>query len=113
MRKFIDYRLAGIVFAVMGAMSTQACGKDGALPGGGALLEQCGLVCAEEGIAEGNASISGIPNIDAFFSSVVNFNVKANGISANIEAELAKIRASVGAETNADIKASLIAKFSL
>jgi hypothetical protein len=113
MRKFIDYRLAGVLFAVVGAMSTQACGKDGALPGGGALLEQCGLVCAEEGIVEGNASISGIPNIDAFFSSVVNFNVKANGISANIEAELAKIRASVGAETNADIKASLIAKFNL
>lgn len=115
MGKLIDSRLAGLVFAVAGAMSTQACGEDGTpgLPGADALLEECGLVCAEEGIIQGNASISGIANIDAFFAAVVNFNTKANLISGNIDAELAKIRASVGATTNADIKAEMIAKFSL
>jgi hypothetical protein len=118
MGKLIDSRLAGLVFAVVGAMSTQACGEDGApgLPGTEELLQECGLVCASEGIAEGNASISGIPNIDAFFSAVVNFNSKANLIAGNINGELAKIKASVGLEANApaaDIEAAIIAKFSL
>jgi hypothetical protein len=115
MGKLIDYRLAGMVFAVVGAMSTQACGEDG-LPGGDALLEQCGLVCAPTGIAEGNASISGIPNIDAFFSSVVNFNAKANLISGNINAELAKIKVSLGLKADAPtamIQAAMVAKFQL
>src|SRR6185369_17986549 len=81
--------------------------------GGDELLKQCGLVCPDKGIAEGNASISGIPNVDAFFGSVVNVNAKANLISGNINAELGKIYASVGATGAADFQASLKAKFKL
>jgi len=116
MGKLIDYRVAGLVLAVAGAFSTQACtGKDSPL-GGNALLEQCGLVCPDKGIVEGNASISGIPNIDAFFGSVVNFNAKASLISGNIDAELAKISVSLGlpaGSSAADIKAAIVANFHL
>jgi hypothetical protein len=113
MGKLIDYRVAGLVLAVAGGFSTQACnGTDNPL-GGNALLEQCGLICSSKGIAEGNASISGIPNVDAFFGSVVNFNAKANLISGNIKAELGRIYASVGATGAADFQAKLAAKFKL
>jgi hypothetical protein len=114
MRKLIDYRIAGLVLAVAGAFSTQACDdKKGPL---GDLATQCGLVCPDKGIVEGNASISGIANIDAFFGSVVNFNAKANLIAGNIDAELAKIKLSVGLQPGDDIamvKAAMIAKFKL
>src|SRR6188768_3638794 len=114
MRKLIDYRAAGLLLAVAGAFSTQACDdKDSPL---GDLAAQCGLVCSEKGVAEGNASISGVANIDAFFSSVVNFNAKANLVSGNINAELAKIKASLGLKADAkgaDVKAAMIAKFKL
>jgi len=115
MGKLIDYRVAGLLFAVVGAFSTQGCDKNNPL-GGDELLKQCGLVCPDKGIAEGNASISGIPNVDAFFGSVVNFNAKASLISGNIDAELAKIRASLmlpDTATAADIKAAVVANFHL
>lgn len=63
--------------------------------------EQCQLTCAAEGIAEGNASISGIAQIDAFFGAVVNFSATANGLSANIDKQLARIRTSLELEANA------------
>jgi hypothetical protein len=114
MRKLIDYRAAGLLLAIAGAFSTQACdGKDGPL---GDLAEQCGLTCDEKGIIQGNASISGIPSIDAFFGAVVNFNAKASLVSGNIDAELAKIKASLGLKataTPAQVKAAIVAKFSL
>jgi len=112
MGKLIDYRVAGMVLAVAGAFSTQACNGTDAL-GDNELLKQCGLVCSDQGIIEGNASISGIPNVDAFFGSVVNFNAKANLIAGNINAELGKVYASVGATGAADFQASLKAKFNL
>jgi hypothetical protein len=111
MGKLIDYRVAGMVLAVAGAFSTQAC-NDSPL-GDNELLKQCGLVCSDKGIVEGNASISGIANVDAFFGSVVNFNAKANLIAGNINAELGKVYASVGAKGAADFQASLQAKFML
>jgi len=116
MRKLIDYRIAGLVLAVAGAFSTQACDDKNSPLGSGELLKQCGLVCPDKGIAEGNASISGVANIDAFFGSVVNFNAKASLIAGNIDAELAKIKLSVGLQPGDDIamvKAAMIAKFKL
>jgi len=115
MGKLIDYRVAGLVFAVMGAFSTQGCDKNNPL-GGDELLKQCGLVCSEKGIADGNASISGIPNVDAFFGSVVTYNARANLISGNINAEIGKITGSLGLKADAkpaEIKAAIIANFQL
>ena len=116
MRKLIDYRIAGLVLAVAGGFSTQACDKAADALGGDELLKQCGLTCPEKGIIDGNASISGIQGIDAFFGSVVNFNAKANLVADNINAEIAKINVSLGLAADApaaDIKAAIIAKFSL
>ena len=116
MRKLIDNRIAGLVLAVAGAFSTQACDKATDALGGNELLKECGLVCPEAGIAQGNASISGIQGVDAFFGSVVNFNAKASLVSENITGEIAKINASLGLEADApaaDIKAAIIAKFKL
>jgi hypothetical protein len=114
MRKLIDYRIAGLVLAVAGAFSTQACdAKDSPV---GDLAKQCGLTCSEKGILEGNASISGIQSIDAFFGAVVNFKGKAELVSGNINAELTKMKLSVGLTADDDpamIKAAMIAKFKL
>lgn len=58
--------------------------------------KQCGLTCPDQGIVEGNASISGFIAIDTFFQSVVNFKTVANGVAADIQAELDGIRTSFG-----------------
>lgn len=65
------------------------------------VAEQCNLECSSKGIVEGNASISGIASVDAFFGAVVNFNTTANQVSGNIEAQLAKIRSSLGLSASA------------
>jgi len=71
------------------------------------LAEQCGLVCADKGIAEGNASISGVVSVDAFFQSVLDFQAKADNVSAGIEAQLAAIKSDFGIAANADLAAEL------
>jgi len=81
--------------------------------------DACGLSCPEVGIAEGNASITGVASIDGFFGSVVNYSTKANLVADNINAELAAIAASVdleggaGANFSADFQAAVKAKFNL
>lgn len=94
---------------LMGAASAAATGCDGDL------AKQCGLECPAEGILQGNASISGIQNVDAFFSSTVNFAAQANLVAEGIDAELKAIAKSVGAAegaTGAEIAAAVNAKLS-
>lgn len=64
----------------------------------GDLARQCGLVCPDEGILEGNASISGVANIDAFFSAVVNVRNAALNVSGSVRAELEGMAASLDIE---------------
>jgi hypothetical protein len=63
-----------------------------------AAAEQCGFVCPAEGegVAAGNASISGVVSVDAFFGSVVRFDAEAKAITEGIQAELDAIAESVG-----------------
>jgi hypothetical protein len=114
MKHLIDWRIAGMIFAGSLTMATiPGCGEDSPL---GDIAKECGLVCPEEGIAEGNASISGVVSVDAFFGAVVNFSGKATLMADNIDAELGKIKASLGLEADAsaaDIKAAMIAEFEL
>jgi hypothetical protein len=70
----------------------------------------CSFDCPAEGVAEGNASISGVASVDAFFQSVVNFQAKADGVSAGINAELAAIRGDFGIAADADLEAQLMAQ---
>jgi hypothetical protein len=85
----------------------------------GALASACGLACPGEkdsegvevkGVLEGNASISGVAKVDAFFASVNNFRAAADGVSAGIEAQLKLIKADFGIAADADLKAQLDAK---
>jgi len=115
----MNRKFRGLIFTIpgiaLGAIAASSCDKvAGALPGGKALLEQCGLVCAAEGVADGNASISGVASVDAFFSSVVRFQAQADIVTSGIQAELDAIAASVGAKAGdtADLKAKLAAKIS-
>jgi hypothetical protein len=74
-----------------------------------------------EGIAEGNASISGVASIDAFFGAVINVRDAALQVSGTIRAELEGIAASLEIEGAAEmswddlvaeVQAELSAKFS-
>jgi hypothetical protein len=108
-------RKFGLVLLVSGA-GMSCGGEDGGLPdldvAAQQLGQQCGLdiACEGGGLAEGNASISGVPSIDAFFQSVLNFETRANNVSAGIEEQLAAIRADFGIEADADLKVALAAK---
>ncbi len=94
-------------------------GKNNPLNAGLKVIEeQCGLGCPGDtvsgvmikGIADGNAAISGVASIDAFFGSVVNFQSAADNVSAGIEGQLAAIRADFGMKVDADVAAELDAQ---
>ncbi len=79
----------------------------------GDLAEQCGLECPAEGILDGNAQISGIVQVDAFFGAVVDVSAAANGITTEVRAKLDAMGASLGlpsGSTGAEVKAALQAK---
>jgi hypothetical protein len=96
------------------ALVLGSCGED-ALPGGNPILEklamECGIDinCEAGGVLEGNASISGIASVDAFFQSVINFQSRADMVASGIDAELAAIGGAFGVE--GDVAAGLKAKF--
>lgn len=99
-----------------------SCGKDG---DGGldplitGLAAQCGLACpggkldgvVVKGVADGNAAISGVPSVDAFFGAVVNFQNAAANVSVGIESQLDLIRGDFGIAANEDLNAKLKAQF--
>lgn len=102
------FALAGLGLLVGVSLSTlQGCEGDG-IPG-------CDLSCPAEGVLEGNASISGVAQVDAFFGAVVDVSAAANGIAASLRSELDGIALSVGLEpgaAGADIAAAIDAKLS-
>jgi hypothetical protein len=73
----------------------------------------CNLECPAEGVAAGNASISGIASVDSFFAAVVGFGKAALEVRAGVDAELRAIAVSLELDAGAsaaDIKAALSAK---
>ncbi len=74
----------------------------------------CDLSCSTEGILEGNAAITGVAEVDAFFGAVVDLSAAANTISGSLNAEIDAIGISLGlppGSAAADIKLALEAKF--
>lgn len=67
----------------------------------GQVAELCGIGCPGDEVdgvkiktfAQGNAAISGVPGVDAFFSAALNFQSVANNVSDGIDAQLALIKA--------------------
>lgn len=91
------------LFGLLGGFSLaalQGCDDNGAL---GNVAEQCGLDinCEAGGFAEGQASISGIASIDAFFGAAIDLNASMTGLSGELRAELDAIAASVGLQPGA------------
>jgi hypothetical protein len=84
------------------------------------LAGQCGLACpgnkldgaTVKGVIDGNAAISGVPSVDAFFSAVINYRGAADNVSAGIEAQLQQVRADFGIAADADLQAQLKTQFS-
>lgn len=75
----------------------------------------CGLICPNEGIRDGNASISGLSNVDRFFAAVVDVPRVSASIGAEIGAEMQALARSLELDANADstaITAALRAKLS-
>jgi hypothetical protein len=84
------------------------------------LAKTCGLACPGseddkgleiKGIVEGNAAISGVASVDAFFSSVINFQGAAKGVAGGIKGQLDAIRGDFGIAASADLATELKAKF--
>ncbi len=111
MFKSLRFTAIPVLLAALAApIAGTACGDDGPL---GGLAEQCGLTCPAKGILEGNASISGIAEIDAFFGAVVDFSAAANTVNSSIRAQLDAIALSLDLQAGAsaaDIRAAIQAK---
>src|SRR5262245_60132302 len=58
----------------------------------------CDIGCSDDGIAEGNASITGVKALDGFFAAVIRFDQKAGQVSAGIDAELVALAADFGVD---------------
>src|SRR5688500_7697534 len=109
--------LGRLGLALITTAAFASCGKDGENPLGPVnslaeeLARSCGVdVDCKGGIVEGNASISGVASVDAFFQSVIDYKGKADNVSAEIQAQLAAIRGDFGLDAGADLKAALEAK---
>lgn len=71
------------------------------LPEGG--VPGCDLSCPVAGLAEGNAAITGVAEVDAFFGAVVDLSAEANRIAASLDAELDAIGLSLGLPAGSDV----------
>jgi hypothetical protein len=92
-------------------------GLDGPLA---SLAAACGLGCPGDeddkgveikGVADGNAAISGVASIDAFFASVIRFKGVARGVENGLKGQLDLIRSDFGIAADADLGAQLDAQF--
>lgn len=113
----MNRRLRGLLYTVpglvLGAAGAASCRSSTSVEGDPPQVDwTCGLACPAHGVADGNASISGDPNVDRFFRSVLHFQASAVAVSSGIRAELDAIGRSVGAKAgdDADIRAKLEAR---
>lgn len=120
MKRF-SYSFVGLLVLLGGA----SCGKNGPGGGGGILgddnpiIKACGLACpggddgnggTVKGFADGNAAISGVASVDAFFAAAINFESAADNVSAGIEAQVDAIKADFGIAADANLKTELSAQ---
>lgn len=97
----------GLMLGGLVALGLQACDGDGV---GGGLLEQCGLVCDDQALISGKFAVSGIANVDAFFSAVLDFSGAASATARDIQVELSAMYGLVGASGPGDFQAKFKAK---
>ncbi len=109
------YVTSALMGTILGftAAATPGC-DDGGGPLGG-LAEKCGLTCEADAFVNGQANVSGIASIDAFFGAAIDLNASMKGLSGSLRAELDAMALSVGLEPGAggaEIKAAIQAKIS-
>jgi hypothetical protein len=84
------------------------------------LAAVCGLGCPGDeddegveikGIVEGNAAISGVASVDAFFASVIRFKAVSKRVSNDIDANLDAIKGDFRIAANTELRAGLMAQF--
>jgi modification target Cys-rich repeat protein len=85
-------------FLACGLLSGLVIAAPGCEDALGDLAKECGLVCPDAGIIEGNASISGVVSIDSFFSAVIEVRNAALVVSGTVRAELEGMAASLEIE---------------
>ncbi len=96
--------------ALAGALSCSGYAYEGEGP-----CMSVGLVCPDQGIAEGNAHISRLRSVDAFFSAVLTFSGMVTRLDADIDAELQAIARSLALDPSApaaEISAALQTRLS-
>jgi hypothetical protein len=73
------------------------------------LARQCGIdaECDGAGLAEGNASISGVASFDAYFQTALGFRSRADSLASSLEAELDAIGGAFGVPNDAELAAGL------
>jgi hypothetical protein len=89
-----------------------------ALLGCDQVQDACDIGCSAEGVLEGNASITGVKSLDAFFAAVIRFDQKAAQVSGRIDGELRALAADFGVDAamlessfQGDVGAALRARF--
>jgi hypothetical protein len=101
-------------FATLGLLTgftmsaTQGC-DDSPL---GDIAEQCGLVCGA--FVEGEANVSGLANVDAFFGAALEVEAAINDLDGSIRASIDRIALSLGLQAGAspaEIRGAFDAKF--
>ena len=80
--------------------------------------DACDIGCGDEGVLEGNASITGVKSLDGFFAAVIRFDQKAAQVSGRIDGELRALAADFGVDAamlqarfQGDVAAALRAQF--
>ena len=101
----------GIAVLGVGMLSASSCDDEN-----NPLDTICDARCPDEGVLDGNASVTGSGSVDAFFRSVVNFKSVAAGVNADIQAQLDGIQTDFGisnknlADAKGDLGAAIKAK---
>lgn len=105
---------AATMLAVAAMATMTGCEEADKLSGD--LEKQCGLECNTNALAEGQVTISGVPNIDAFFNQVANFNATANIVATGLDSPIANIKAQLklpATATGAEVVAAMKTQFAL
>jgi hypothetical protein len=87
-------------------------GSDSIIGSYAAVAKACGIdvECEGPGIALGNASISGVASVDAYFETVVRFRADADQLSKALSLELDAIRRAFGIPANRVLETELRAQ---
>ena len=107
-------RIVSVLAMLVATPNLMACGsEDGTNPLGGdnplgdaldMAAEACGFECKT--IAEAGGSVSGIAELDSFFTAVADFNAQANILDADVNATLGEMAAAIGVDAGADASAT-------